>query len=193
MTETLKKYEIIQWDAIIIDNEYIQRPIVYIKPDTDFLQFISDSNFTVACKISNTGLEYDNYKTIYGKVNKSAYIPNYRPDFFEANGLYVITLLAEWNGYPEQHKQGIIVFAGINNPEIKDIKFPIPEDIVLENSINEPITNNEDDANNVNTDVVDENVNYTSGLIVSISFTILIIIVLIYFMYVMTKNIRGTV
>ena len=183
MTETLKKYEIIQWDSIITADENIQRPIVYIKPDTEFLQFISDSNFTVLCKISDTGLAYDNYKTIYGKVNKSAYVPNYRPEFFEANGLYVITLLAEWDGYPEKNSQGTIVFEGINNHKTDVVELPITEETVLENSVNEPVFSVENYSET----------NENTGLLVSVGFVIIIILLLIYFIYTITKNIRGTV
>jgi len=93
----MPNYEIKRWDVILVNDKRV--PIIYIKPDIQFMNLIRKNNYNVICVIHGTRTVYDNNK-IYGVVNESMYVPNCRPNFFNETGLYVITLDSSWNGYP---------------------------------------------------------------------------------------------
>jgi len=109
----MSKYEIKRWDVVMFDNSITKVPMIYVKPDLTFLEFIKSNNYAVMCEIEGTGTVYDG-KKIPGVVDKSCFVPNCRPNFFDKTGYYVITLHASWYGYPEPHKLGLVSFAGIN-------------------------------------------------------------------------------
>lgn len=108
----MSKYKIERWDAVMFNNSLTKVPMIYIKPDITFVDFVNNNNFAVACEISDTETVYDG-KVIIGIVDKSCYVPNYRPNFCEKTGLYVITLWANWYGYPEYNKMGVVKFSGM--------------------------------------------------------------------------------
>ena len=91
--------------------------MIYIKPDLELLEFIKANSYTVACNINDTGTIYDG-KTIPGVVDVSCNVPNCRPNFCAKTGLYVITLWANWYGYPEPDKLGNVNFSGMKLPTI---------------------------------------------------------------------------
>lgn len=123
------KYQIKRWDAIIIGNSITKVPIIYIEPDIDFLNFVESSNYAVMCNITDTNTVYDN-RPIPATVDKGAFIPDCRPNFYEKNGYYVITLAgATWNGYPKSDSLGYVSF--LNSSEVKN-------KIASENTITEP-------------------------------------------------------
>lgn len=100
-------FEIKRWDVIISNDK--QYPIIYIEPTIAFLEYVKNNQYVVSCKIHNTNTVYDN-KDIVGIVNKSAYIPNCRPNFFNKYNYYVIVLYsATWNGYPEPENLGTVI------------------------------------------------------------------------------------
>ena len=81
--------------------------MIYINPDTSFLEFIKNNNYTVQVKINGTLSIYDG-KIIPGIVSKAGFLS----DFYAYNDLYVISLECEWFGYPEY--LGNAQFYGIN-------------------------------------------------------------------------------
>ena len=103
-------YEIKRWDVILVNDKRI--PIIYIKPDIEFMNLIRKNNYNVICFIHGTRTVYDNNK-IYGVVNESMYVPNCRPNFFNETGLYVITLDSSWNGYPPENMLGNVDLYGV--------------------------------------------------------------------------------
>jgi hypothetical protein len=107
----MSEYKIERWDVVMFNNSLTKVPMIYVKPDMTFLEFARSNNFAVACEISGTGTVYDG-KTIPGVVDKSCYVPNCRPNFCEKTGFYVITLWANWYGYPEPGKLGVVKFSG---------------------------------------------------------------------------------
>ena len=110
----MSQYKIERWDVVMFNNNLTKVPMIYVKPDMKFLEFARNNNFAVACEISGTGTVYDG-KTIPGVVDKSYYVPNCRPNFFEKTGFYVITLWANWYGYPEPEKLGTVKFSGMKS------------------------------------------------------------------------------
>jgi len=122
----MSNYSIMRWDAVISStnsNNYV--PMIYIKPDKDFLQLIKRNKNVIKADISGTNMMYD-LKPIGGIVSPSSQTPNCRPNYFEKTGYYVVTLVSNWYGYPDPQYMGNVRFSGlpgdINSPkkEIKD-------------------------------------------------------------------------
>jgi hypothetical protein len=113
-------------------NNNAKVPMIYVKPDTTFLDFIRKNNYAVVCEIEGTGTIYDG-KQIPGVVDKSSYVPNCRPNFFEKTGLYVVTLYSNWYGYPNVGMNGEVKFLGLkaadpprNSEKVKNNPVPRP-------------------------------------------------------------------
>lgn len=106
-------YPIEQWDVVMLGNNNIKTPMISIKPDSAFLELAKDNSYVLLCEISGTGTLYDG-KKIPGVVDKSCFVPNCRPNFCKKTGWYVITLWANWYGYPNVGMNGTVTF-----PQIK--------------------------------------------------------------------------
>lgn len=113
----MTSYKIYRWNVVLFGNSNTKVPMIYIKPDLELLEFIKANSYTVACNINDTGTIYDG-KTIPGVVDVSCNVPNCRPNFCAKTGLYVITLWANWYGYPEPDKLGNVNFSGMKLPTI---------------------------------------------------------------------------
>ena len=98
-------YAIKMWDVVLRNNHRV--PIIYIKPDLAFIEFVRKNNFEVVVVIQGTNLPYDGNK-IRGIVNVSSLVPNCRPNFFSETGLYVVELQSSWNGYPSEQNLGTV-------------------------------------------------------------------------------------
>jgi len=118
----MSNYEIKRWDVVLSNNRKV--PMIYIKPDLTFVDFVRSNNFVIVCEINDTGTIYDG-KKIYGIVSKSSISPNCRPNFYNKTGLYVVTLMANWYGYPEPNKTGNAKFFGIKST--LDDKYEKPD------------------------------------------------------------------
>jgi hypothetical protein len=68
------------------------------------------------CEIQGTDTIYDG-KQIPGILDKSCSVPNYRPNFCEKTGYYVVTLWANWYGYTNDDKLGSVKFFGMKEPQ----------------------------------------------------------------------------
>jgi hypothetical protein len=108
----MTEYAIKRWDAVMVGKSITKFPVIYVEPDTEFIEFIRSNNYAVICEINGTDTIYDG-KKIPGVVDKSSNIPNCRPNYFEKTGYYVITLYGTWNGYPTPDKLGTVVFKGL--------------------------------------------------------------------------------
>ena len=111
----MSKYEIHRWDLVMTGNSTIKTPIIYIKPDLDFLEFARENNFSVVALIKGTGLQYDG-KQIPAIVNKGCSFPNCLPNLSDATGYYVINLDTKSYGYPKDGKLGTVSFLGLVKP-----------------------------------------------------------------------------
>lgn len=119
----MPKYAIERWDPVLPGNANFPLPMISIKPDRAFIQYAKENNYTVLVHISGTGLDYDN-KAITGVIDSSGYFPNYRPNFYNAAGLFTVTLIANWLGYPGTNGQ--IEVQGLVGPDAVEIKPPPP-------------------------------------------------------------------
>jgi hypothetical protein len=97
-------YKIERFDVAMFGINKI--PIIYIKPYVDVLEF---SNYLIKCEINGTGKEYDGKKIPY-IINSSEEVPSKRPNFFKKTGLYVVTLLCNWYGYPDDLSSCYVTF-----------------------------------------------------------------------------------
>lgn len=109
-------YKINRWDVVMFGNSTTKVPMIYIKPDLTFLEFARENNFALMCEINGTDTIYDG-KKIPGVVDKSCHVPNCRPNFCDKTGFYVISLWADWHGYPNVGKEGTVRFSGMKAPE----------------------------------------------------------------------------
>lgn len=100
-------YNIERWDGVL--DSYIKAPMIYVRLDDTKLK---DSN-VVGCEISGTNTPYDGQKVL-GVLRPSINDPSYRPNFYDATKLYVITLNAQWNGYPCPDKLGRVKITPFN-------------------------------------------------------------------------------
>ena len=164
-------FPIKRWDVVMSGNSVVRYPMIYIKPTMEFLEFARANNFVVLCKISGTGTVYDG-KDIPGVVDKSCYVPSCRPNFCEKTGWYVISLHANWYGYPEPEKLGSVEFYGLKpGPKLsqKDNGSLAPK------KKNNPIVRQTDSS---------DNSNVNTGIIISSSIGVVAIIVILILVFV---------
>ena len=117
----MPSYNIERWDSVIPPGHTQPLPMIYIKPDEEFIALAKDNNYNVILTISNTGKLYDT-KPIPGVVDSSGYFPDFRPNFFNDKKLMVITLLCDWIGYPE-NGQGTVCVHGASGRDKVNIEF----------------------------------------------------------------------
>jgi hypothetical protein len=109
----MPEYEIQRWDPVLPKGNNEPYPMVYIKPDADFFDYIKENNYLFLVTISGSDSQYDTQ--IMALADMSAFFPNYRPNFFNETGFYVLTLFSSWNGYPP--KNGKILIQGLKGPD----------------------------------------------------------------------------
>ena len=106
-------YPIKRWSVGLTGNSVTRTPLIFVEPDPKFLETARTNNFVVKCQVKNTNTIYDKH-SITGIVNQSSNIPNCRPNFFAKTGLYVIRLLSNWYGYPNENNKGIVEISNLN-------------------------------------------------------------------------------
>ncbi len=122
-------YNIERWDAVIPPGRDEAYPMIYIKPDKDFIEYSKNNNYTVMVSISGTNTRYDEAPFV-AIIDSSGYFPNDRPNFYDKTGFFVITLFSRWLGYPPNN--GSVLIQGEFGPDKVEIpieqpfKAPIP-------------------------------------------------------------------
>lgn len=106
----MSQYNIFRWDGILAKNGLNKQPIIYINPDTAFLEFAKNNDYVLLVEINGTNMIYDG-KKIVGHVNKSSFMPN----FSEETHLYVVVLESTWYGSPEIGNLGTATFYGFKS------------------------------------------------------------------------------
>lgn len=110
----MPEYDIERWDAVIPKDTTFPFPMIYIKPDTDFVNYAKENDYMVLVTVKNTASKYDDNAYV-GIIDSSGYFPNARPNFYNKTGYFVITLFSTWNGYPPQN--GKILIQGAKGPD----------------------------------------------------------------------------
>lgn len=99
----MNTFEIYRWDSVTCSKDNTPKPMIYVKPDISLMNYFKRNDNKVWLKIKNSGSAYDN-QAYYGIVEKSAYRPNYTPNYFNSKGMYVVTLQTDyWMGYPTEN------------------------------------------------------------------------------------------
>lgn len=128
------RVKILGWNPIN-DRTSILKASVYIKPTLKMLEFFNRAPYYRGIvKIIDTNSCYDD-KNMFAIIDKSSDVPNKRDNFFDSNGLYVITLDTIWRGYPS--KNGFLEFQeGIVDDIINYLMKPCDKDNKEENKEN---------------------------------------------------------
>lgn len=133
----MPKYNIQRWDAVMTrsseltgGNEY-PVPMIYIKPDQQFIQYAKENDYQVRVTITGTGTVYDD-KPILAVIDSSGYFPDFRPNFYNQTGYFVLTLFTQWDGYPNTGN-GSVLIQGLHGPDKltvpKETKYEPPQPI----------------------------------------------------------------
>ena len=171
----MSQYEIKRWDVVMTGNNTFKSPIIYIKPDLDFLEFARSNNFAVMAVVEGTGLQYDGNQ-IPSVINTGCTTPNCRPNMSDATGYYVISLDSNWYGYPKNGQLGTVSFLGLNKPKLEAInkKQPKKQKSVSRSVIDEPVSKQNEMSN--------------KNIIIIIFGLILLLIIVINLAKVLCKN-----
>ena len=130
----MTEYKIERWDGVMYGNNLTPQPMIYIKPDLSFLEFVKANDYKVKVIIKETGIKlYDNF-LIEGIVQTSASTPSCIPNYFNETGYYVITLLNPWMGYPNKDNLGTCTIYGENDKIITP--FGLEHNIKLSENTN---------------------------------------------------------
>lgn len=120
------QYPIKRWDPVMFGGSGLTIfPMVYIEPDTEFIDYIRKNNYKITIGIQGTGKTYDG-KKVSGTVDRSAVTPDCRPNYYVKTGLYVITLDTPWEGYPLPSSLGRIELLDINGKPAGTTPQPPP-------------------------------------------------------------------
>lgn len=159
----MPRYKIERWDAILPEGSEFPYPAIYVKPDAEFSKYIEENDYMLLLDIENTNSTYD-ARSVVGVASNSGYFPNFRPNFFNATGYYVIVLLTNWIGYPPS--DGMVRLQGVKGPDAivppptKEFEPPVPLEFY-----ETPVQNNCDKL--------------TPGQLIGLSSTILVLFILL--------------
>jgi hypothetical protein len=119
----MPSYKIERWDSVVPPGHTVPLPMIYIKPDEEFIKIAEENDYNVVLTISGTGKMYDT-KPIPGVIDSSGYFPDFRPNFFNDTKFLVITLLCDWIGYPEKDNGTVCVHGISSGPDkvVIDVK-----------------------------------------------------------------------
>lgn len=138
------KTKIIGWNPIN-NGTGVLKASLYIKPTLDIVRFFNRAVFhRGVVRISDSNSCYDGPNR-FATIDKSSDIPNCRNNFYNATGLYVLTLDTEWQGYPlkngEVHFNEGVVNQIIKyvNPELNSVSTVIPQDEIKVPATTEPV------------------------------------------------------
>lgn len=99
-----RTYDIQRWDGIILPSLNVPQPGMYIQPDDELIQLLTDNNHQeriVHIKIKGTDSIYEN-KLAQAVIRPSALVGGFRPNFQERTGLFVVLPSITWEGYPNR-------------------------------------------------------------------------------------------
>lgn len=105
------------WEPVLTGCSANPVPSVYIEPDVDLLSLFKENNNLVECTVTGTDNDAYENKTFIATVDRSANMPNNRPNYYTVTGLYILTFTnyssegsaqTFWNGYPKT--AGKVVF-----------------------------------------------------------------------------------
>jgi len=112
------EFKIQKWDNVTCSEDNSAKPIIYIKPTIEMLDYFRNNQNNIWLQIQDSGSKYDGI-VFNGYAEKANGRPNQTLNKFVPNGMYIITLqTASWKGMPEKNGQvkflnGVITHANI--------------------------------------------------------------------------------
>lgn len=117
----MSSYKINRWDVVILPNNNMNKtPMIYIKPDQNFINILNNTNWVLNCKIINTNTKYDCLENLKIYFKNNTNIPNKRKNYFEKTGYICGLLNSEWFGYPNISNLGEIL---LNENSLSELPF----------------------------------------------------------------------
>lgn len=105
----MTKYEILSWQPVLTGCSTVPLPSFVAVPDVDLLKVIRENNNQIEIMVEGTGIPGYDGMTFLATVDRSAMLPNARPNFYLATGSYLFTLTnmttygtvcTKWLGFP---------------------------------------------------------------------------------------------
>lgn len=157
--------DIVTWNPITDEYGNIVASF-YIKPNIALLDFLNRQygNGNRAVMVQITGTENPIYdgKPLLAIVDKSSDCANGRQNFYDATGLYVVTISVKWFGYPP--KSGKVIFKeGIldgTDKNLKDAKTNLSSEKETKESFTYYDQDNEDNEDNDYEDNLKDELNH---------------------------------
>jgi hypothetical protein len=113
-------YSITRGGGLLTANNNNPQPVVYIKPDMDLINFAMANENKLLVSISETNLPYENKKLLAVLT-----VDPKRPNYFNQSGYYMIVLVSDWYGEPEDmSKLGKINIHGFQKVELDNSSSP---------------------------------------------------------------------
>ncbi len=143
----MAKYEILSWQPVLTGCSTVPLPSFVAVPDVELLKIIRENNNQIEVRIEGTGIPGYDGMTFIATVDRSAMLPNARPNFYLATGSYLFTLTnmttygtvcAKWLGFPiiasGKHKSGYFTVSSGPYQSYKPVKKvePVKDAMLVE-------------------------------------------------------------
>lgn len=161
---------ILQWNPIT-DAYGDVKASIYIKPTLSLLEFanrnVANGNRTLIVQITGTDHPMYDGITTYATLDKTSDAPECRQNFYNATGLYLMTLSLSWFGYPNKNGEVTVYEGTLTDTTVKPQPStptpipttPSPTTPSPTKSTVENYQSHDNDVNNINNndDIVYEN------------------------------------
>lgn len=96
------EFDITKWDMVTCSGDSDTKPIVYVKPTIDLLDYFRVNDNKIWVRISGTDIDEYDGEIISATSEKAAPRPNFTPNYFDPTGMYIIALqTSKWVGLPK--------------------------------------------------------------------------------------------
>jgi len=116
-------YPIQSWNPMIYKNNTYPLPMLYVTGDKKLEHYAEENDFSFLVTITGSNSNYDN-KPIVAVMDCSGVFPNCRPNFYEKNKYFTLTLFGTWIGYPPNN--GSMLIQGMKGPDKLAVPKPVP-------------------------------------------------------------------
>lgn len=140
------EYSIKFWEPVISGCNQTPLPSFYIEPDVELLKYFNGNGSTVECTVFGTGMGAFDNQTFIATIDRSANLPNNRPNYYTATGLYIVTLnnysnsgaCGWWNGYPPLPGK-VSFLVGPYKAYTPQKDMPVPVEMLMPTIFNSPV------------------------------------------------------
>lgn len=94
------EFPVYSWSGILLPERVEASPLVYIKPTKELIDYAGGVDFVLDVVVRETDSPYDGPQRAV--LDTSLLVPDYRPNFYNKTGFYVLVLDRPWKGYPRK-------------------------------------------------------------------------------------------